>query len=76
MIKKTLSRGPLIDTDACVQKVGGNRFNLVLIASMRARELKRQHQHGDRSINLNAPVQALLEIQSGKLGKEYLKKVR
>lgn len=75
-IKKSLSRGPMIDTDVCVQQVGGNRFDLVIIASARARELKRQHQHGDRSIGLHAPVQALLEIQSGKIGKEYLAKVR
>ncbi len=33
-----LSRGPSIDMDKCVEAVGGNRFNLVLIASARTRE--------------------------------------
>jgi DNA-directed RNA polymerase subunit K/omega len=64
---KKLSRGPSINTEKCIENVGGNRFNLVLIAAARARELARQ--------DLNSPVTALLEIQEGRIGKEYLKKV-
>ena len=37
-----VSRGTEIDTDKCVQLSGGNRFNLVIMASARARELPYQ----------------------------------
>jgi DNA-directed RNA polymerase subunit K/omega len=47
-----------------------------LIAAARARELARQHRHAENKGQLNAPVTALLEIQEGKIGIEYLKRVR
>ena len=76
MAIKQLSRGTSINTEQCVQNIGGNRFNLVLIAATRARELARQHRHAENKGQLNAPVTALLEIQEGKIGAEYLKRVR
>jgi DNA-directed RNA polymerase omega subunit len=72
---KTLSRGPSIDTEQCVKNVGGNRFDLVLIASVRCRELARKHKSDELTTQLNAPVGALLDIQQGRVGNEYLKKV-
>jgi DNA-directed RNA polymerase omega subunit len=71
----SLSRGPSIDTEKCVKNVGGNRFDLVLVAAARSRELARRHKLSESPVNLNAPVSALLDIQSGKVGREYLKKV-
>lgn len=71
----TLSRGPQVDTEKCVQMVG-NRFDLVLIAAARAKEIKYRHKLAERIDHINAPVQALLEIQAGEIGREYLKKVR
>ena len=76
MAIKKLSRGTSIDTNQCVENAGGNRFNLVLIAAARARELARQHRYSENKGQLNAPVTALLEIQEGKIGIEYLKRVR
>jgi DNA-directed RNA polymerase omega subunit len=72
---KTLSRGPAIDTEKCVEKVGGNRFDLVLIAAARARELSQRHRSAEMTTQMNAPVGALLDIQEGRVGREYLKKV-
>ena len=74
MIKK-LSRGTEINTEQCVENVGGNRFELVIIAAARSRELARKHKHAELSTQLNAPVQALLDIQEGRIGREYLKRV-
>jgi DNA-directed RNA polymerase omega subunit len=74
MLKK-LSRGTDIDTEQCVENVGGNRFNLVIIAAARSRELSRKHKHAELTTQINAPVTALLDIQEGRVGKEYLKKV-
>jgi DNA-directed RNA polymerase subunit omega len=63
-----------LTSQAAVEMVG-NRFDLVLIASIRARELKR----GDmpRVPTKNGPnVTALREIEAGKVGREYLEKMR
>ena len=52
----------------------GNRFDLVLIASARVRELKRGHR--PKVTCDNGPmVTALREIEAGEVGREYLKKV-
>ena len=74
-MKLTDSRGPNIDTQKCVEQVGGNRFDLVLIATVRARELSRRHKAAGHTTQVNSPVSALLDIQEGKMGREYLKKV-
>ena len=74
-MKLTDSRGPQVDTEKCVVQAGGNRFDLVLIATVRARELSRRHKAAGHTTQVNAPVSALLEIQEGKIGREYLKKV-
>jgi len=71
-----LSRGPSIDTNQCVDLSGGNRFNLVLIAAIRAREIKRQHRESDKREHVYSNLTALMEIQEGKVGKEYLKRVQ
>jgi DNA-directed RNA polymerase subunit omega len=52
-----------------------NRFDLVLIASHRVRELKRGHRS---LLNTKAgpTVTALMEIEKGLVGREYLKRIR
>ena len=53
----------------------GNRFELVLIASQRVRELKRGHRS---TLNTKAGpiVTALQEIEAGLVGRDYLKRIR
>ena len=75
MKHKIASRGPEIDTDLCVENIG-NRFDLVLVAAIRTRELARQHKNSGRTEHINAPVTALLEIQNGKVGVDYKKRVK
>lgn len=70
-----LSRGTEIDTEQCVVQVGGNRFDLVLIAATRSRELAQQHKRSESKEHAYPNVLALLEIQSGKIDREYLKKI-
>ena len=76
-MKITLSRGSQIDTEKCVQNVE-NKFDLVLIAAARSREIKRQHRENPNASfgQIHTNVTALLEIQEGKVGREYLKRVR
>jgi len=69
------SRGPEIDSDKCLESSGTDRFSMILIASARAREIKRKNMHSVRREHIFPTVTALLEIQEGKVGKEYLKKI-
>ena len=52
-----------------------NRYDLVLIASARVRELQRGHKPKLETKNARF-VTALLEVEAGLVGREYLKKVR
>jgi DNA-directed RNA polymerase omega subunit len=76
MKAKTLSRSPTLDNEQCVKNVGGNRFNLVLIAAERSREIKRQHKDSDKREHVYSAITALTEIQEGKIGEDYLKKIK
>ena len=76
MRKLSDSRGTSINTEQCVENVGTNRFDLVLIAAERAREIKRQNKESEKREHIFPNVTALLEIQNGEIGREYLKKVR
>jgi DNA-directed RNA polymerase omega subunit len=70
------SRGPDIDTDKCVKLTNQNRFQLVLVAAMRSREIKREAIKNN-NYKILPVVSALLEIQEGKIDpNEYLKKLR
>jgi DNA-directed RNA polymerase omega subunit len=72
----TLSRGTTLDNDKCVEQVGGNRFEMILIATIRAREIKRQQRESQKREHLFSNVTALQEIQEGKVGRDYLKRIR
>ena len=72
-----LSRGTGIDTDLCVENAGGNRFDLVLIASARSREIRRQNLGSEKREHVHSIVSALEEIQRGMIEpRKYLAKVR
>jgi DNA-directed RNA polymerase subunit K/omega len=76
MNKKTQSRSPELNNDICVEQSGGNRFNLVIMASARAREIRRQNKDSEKFEHLHSAVTALLEFQEGKLGADYMKKIK
>ena len=73
-ITKTKFSPQNIDTDRCVEAVG-NRFDLVLIAAARVRELRRGHTKQVKGLN-SPTITALQEIELGLVGREYLKKIR
>ena len=61
-------------SETAVNQVG-NRFDLVLIAAQRVRELKNGHR--PKLITKAGPtVTALQEIEAGLVGREYLKRLR
>jgi DNA-directed RNA polymerase omega subunit len=69
------SRARKLDLEKCVEQAG-NRFDLVVIAAARAREIRRQHAFSDRFEHKHPAVTALLDVQEGRCGPEYLKRVR
>jgi|LauGreDrversion2_2_1035103.scaffolds.fasta_scaffold179455_1 DNA-directed RNA polymerase omega subunit len=76
MATRYSSRGPEIDTDKCVKLTNQNRFQLVLVAAARAREIKREAVKNGNYTMLPI-VSALLEIQEGKVdANAYLNKLR
>jgi len=72
MKQKIDSRHPRLDLEKCVENVGNLRYDMVLVAAERLRELKKQHRHGAHQ----STVDALLEIQNGDVDFEaYLMKM-
>jgi len=71
MNKLILSRGPQIDIQQCTQLVGGNKFELVLIAAQRARDLRKKNLDSKSNFILDS----LLDLQNKKINpKEMLEK--
>jgi DNA-directed RNA polymerase omega subunit len=64
-----------VDTDKCVENIG-SRFDLVLVAALRVRELKRGHRTLLNTSTTNGlTITALAEIEAGLVGRDYLKKI-
>jgi len=75
MIKKP-SRVDELDNDKIVEMSGGNRFNLVIMAAARSREIRRQNKDSQKFEHLHSNVSALLDFQSGSLGADYMKRIK
>jgi DNA-directed RNA polymerase omega subunit len=67
------SRSGEINTERCVEQAGG-RYDLVLIAAQRLRELKRQHRESNKFVTT---IDALKEVESGQISiSDYLVKIK
>lgn len=71
-----ISRVGQLDNDKIVEMSGGNRFNLVIMAAARSREIRRQNRDSMKFEHLHSNVSALLDFQSGEVGSDYIKKVK
>jgi len=68
------SRSLEINLEKCVENAGGSRYDMVIAASQRLRELKRQARETGAYVT---PVDALLEMQQGRINMpQYLAKVK
>lgn len=59
IIKET--RASQVDVEKCIRKFGAGRFDMIIAAAQRTRELKIQHKESGKFISV---VDALLEIQN------------
>jgi DNA-directed RNA polymerase omega subunit len=78
MDNKTYSKD--LDIQKIVNNVGGSRFELILIAATRAREISNTRNIANRNnpavkYDTKITTEALKEIEDGKIGREYLMKV-
>jgi DNA-directed RNA polymerase subunit omega len=64
----------MVDTDRCVEQVG-NRFDLVLVASHRVRELSKGHRKLTTGSDGNI-ITALKEIEEGHVGRDLLRRIK
>jgi DNA-directed RNA polymerase subunit K/omega len=70
---KAKSMASLVDVNTCCEQVGNKRFDLVLIAAAKMREM-RFHRIGTDKITTIS--EALIEIQEGRVNPtEYLRKI-
>jgi DNA-directed RNA polymerase omega subunit len=67
------SRTSQVDTEKCVDQAGG-RYDLVIAAAQRLRELKRRGRETNTYVT---PIDALLEMQAGQIDMiDYMAKVK
>ena len=67
------SRTSQVDTEKCVDQAGG-RYDLVIAAAQRLRELKRRGRETNAYVT---PIDALLEMQAGQIDMiDYMAKVK
>ena len=65
---------PRISSEKAVNQIG-NRYDLILVAAQRVRELRKGHR--PKMDTKHGPVlTALTEIEEGHVSKEYLKRIR
>ena len=75
----TVKTSPELDLDRAVENVGGNRFDLVLVAAQRAREIEFQRRlasksNPDETWENTSTTAALQEVEEGLYTREdYLK---
>jgi DNA-directed RNA polymerase subunit omega len=74
MIIKTPPLTNELNYEICAKNIG-NRFDMVVIASIRAREIQQGYSKKIKNNN-GSIVSALQEIQEGYVTKDYLKKVK
>lgn len=81
MSVKTVNTVERYNIDNCVKTFDGSRYRMILAGAARAREIASKRsiaeKGGDRTKHANKPVvEALCEIDQGKIGQEYLNKLR
>jgi DNA-directed RNA polymerase omega subunit len=76
MSSKYHSRHEQLDVEKCVKQSGGNKFDLIIMAANRGREIKQQNQHSKHMEHHHGVVTALLEIQSGTVDPNWCNKVK
>jgi len=74
-MKKLVSRTQQVNRDICLKNSGGNQYEMILMVAARAREMARDaNKKNEYDVHMILP--AMMELQAGKYGREYLGKLR
>ena len=81
MTTKVVNSVERYNIDNCLKPFGNNRYQMILAGATRVREIANKRtfseKHGDLTKYENkAVVEALVEIDQGKFGVEYLDKIK
>jgi DNA-directed RNA polymerase subunit K/omega len=77
MSKKDIkSRALDLDMQKCVEQSGGSRYDMIIMASARARELRHQHRSSQEHEYQHTVITALLEVQKNELDQKILLKIK
>lgn len=63
------SRTPQIDMQKCIENSGTNKFEMILMAAARAKQIRKKNPDSLEHEVTHAAVTALLEIQNNKIEK-------
>lgn len=63
------SRTPQIDMQKCIENSGTNKFEMILLAATRAKQIRKKNPGSLEHEHTHAAVTALLEIQNNKIEK-------
>jgi DNA-directed RNA polymerase omega subunit len=75
MKKRAIDRHSVFDIEKCIENINNSRYDLVMVAAQRTRELRRKSSRGDKQHICIGD--ALLEAQAGLIDvNEYLAKVK
>ena len=77
MSKKDIkSRVLEIDTEKCVRSSGGSRYDMIIMASTRAREIRQQHRSSQEHQYQHTVITALLEVQNKEIDPKLILKIK
>ena len=65
-----------LDTQRCVERSGGSRYDMIIMASARAREIRHKNRSSQEHALQHTVVTALLEVQAGALDPNILLKIK
>jgi DNA-directed RNA polymerase omega subunit len=65
-----------VDTQKCVEKSGVSRYEMIIMAAARAREIRHKNRSSQEHGLQHTVVTALLEVQAGDLDPTILLKIK
>jgi len=65
-----------IDMQKCVAEAGNSRYDMCLMVSARAREIRQTHRSSSAQEHQRPIITALLELQAGEFDTDIIKKIK
>ena len=65
-----------IDMQKCVTEAGNSRYDMCLMVTARAREIRHTHRSSQQPEHQRPIITALLELQNGEFDKDIILKIK